>query len=101
MVEGRPKRACADGIDYAWTDQVPGWTTTQKMVTEGAKNPSTPSKKSTPSSTGKLHTTPGKQQNAGGSAKKKDESQLGMTTIQTTTQTTQTTTKEQQQQQQP
>ena len=73
------------------------WTspqTTQKMVTmEGAKNPSTPSKKSTPSSTGKLHTTPGKQQNAGGSAKKKDESQLGMTTIQTTT-------KEQQQQQQ-
>ena len=79
------------------------WTspqTTQKMVTEGAKNPSTPSKKSTPSSTGKLHTTPGKQQNAGGSAKKKDESQLGMTTIQTTTQTTQTTTKEQQQQQQ-
>ena len=69
--------------------------TTQKMVTEGAKNPSTPSKKSTPSSTGKAHTTPG-QQNAGGSAKKKDESQRGMTTIQTT----QTTTKEQQQQQQ-
>ena len=26
MVEGRPKRACADGIDYAGTDQVPGWT---------------------------------------------------------------------------
>jgi len=24
--EGRPKRACADGIDYAGTDQVPGWT---------------------------------------------------------------------------
>ena len=26
MVESRPKRACADGIDYAGTDQVPGWT---------------------------------------------------------------------------
>ena len=32
MVEGRPKRACADGIDYAGTDQVPGWTVREETL---------------------------------------------------------------------